>query len=493
VLAALSGDVQIIRNTENLGFARACNQGAKAAKGRYLVFLNNDTIPRHGWLRALVQEVESHPEVAVVGSKLLYPDGTVQHAGVGFSRICFTPYHVYGGFPGDAEAVSRRREFQAVTAACMLVRRHAFEALGGFDEGFVNGFEDVDFCLRVREAGGRIIYQPQSVLIHLESQTPGRKQHEKDNGKRFLERWAEHWWLPDEDAIYVPDGYAVQTQAANGAQKYQLVRLRTEAERACWHVVVDVQRAAQARDQAAVLSCLTADRSWPDDATVLRWAARLCERVGCPERAEWFWHEALKVGEGTDARLALARTALTRGELEQAGEHLSRLHASLPEQAEGWLLQGILAMQQRRFAQADDAFSKAERYGADSRKARLGVIMAALGREEPQRAWEAAVKAAADFPDDPEVLHWLVRAGTAAERWHELADGLSVYMARNPADTAARFTYAGVLLRLDERDLAGREYRRLQLLDPHHEGLEELAKAIEAANAEEPLSVTSEG
>ncbi|MCP9473460.1 MAG: glycosyltransferase, partial [Nitrospira sp.] len=74
-LQTLQGEVQVIRNEENRGFAKACNQGAKAARGKYLVFLNNDTIPQPNWLGPLVQEVEEHPEVGVVGSKLLYPDG----------------------------------------------------------------------------------------------------------------------------------------------------------------------------------------------------------------------------------------------------------------------------------------------------------------------------------------------------------------------------------------------------------------------------------
>ncbi len=123
-LSSLGGDVQIIRNAENRGFSKACNQGAKAARGRYLVFLNNDTIPQTGWLEPLVREVEQDRDVAVVGSKLLYGDGTIQHAGVVFSRTGGIPYHLYRRLPGDASAVNRRCEFQCVTAqlpACWFV------------------------------------------------------------------------------------------------------------------------------------------------------------------------------------------------------------------------------------------------------------------------------------------------------------------------------------------------------------------------------------
>jgi GT2 family glycosyltransferase len=209
-LASLGGDVQVIRNPENHGFAVACNQGAKAASGEFLLFLNNDTIPTEGWLNALVDEVERHPDVAVVGSKLLYEDGTIQHAGVAFSRNMFGPYHIYQKRPADWPMVNRRREFQCVTAACMLVRRAVFEQAGQFDEGFKNGFEDVDLCLKIREMKWRIIYRPDSVVYHLESQTPGRKAHEADNAKRLRERWAHKWWISDEDSLYLSDGFTCQ-------------------------------------------------------------------------------------------------------------------------------------------------------------------------------------------------------------------------------------------------------------------------------------------
>ncbi len=88
-LAELGGDVKVITNDENLGFAKACNQGARAARGEFLVFLNNDTIPLKGWLSAPSwTRFKTHPDVAVVGSKLLFEDRSVQHAGVAFSREC---------------------------------------------------------------------------------------------------------------------------------------------------------------------------------------------------------------------------------------------------------------------------------------------------------------------------------------------------------------------------------------------------------------------
>jgi GT2 family glycosyltransferase len=284
-LPSVRGDLQVIRNAENLGFATACNQGAAAARGRHLVFLNNDTVPLPGWLAALGREIDSHAEVAVVGSKLLYRDGTVQHAGLAFARRIPLPYHIYSRWPADDPAVNARREVQAVTGACMLVRREAFETVGGFDTGYRNGFEDVDLCLRIRDQGWRVVYQPESVLYHFEGQTPGRKLHDAANGRRFLERWGSRWWLADEDAIYVGDNRAARLVDCAGARRLRVEPLTDGRERQRWELVAAVQRAGQRQDLETVRALLARLEEWPDDPGVREWAATISMRVGIPERA----------------------------------------------------------------------------------------------------------------------------------------------------------------------------------------------------------------
>jgi GT2 family glycosyltransferase len=277
VLASLGGDVQIIRNAENRGFAAACNQGARAARGRHVVFLNNDTIPLQGWLEPLLAELDGDPSVAVVGSKLLFADGTVQHAGVIFTREIPIPYHVFYRSGADAPAVNRRREIHCVTAACMAVRRTTFEALGGFDEGFVNGYEDVDFCLRVRQRGEKVVYQPASTLYHLESQTPGRKDHDDANGRRLLQRWGGLWWrIGDEDTVLVPEGLAARS-AADGAKI--LAPIADAGERRRWEGVCTLQAALLA-DDAFGARRLLADGEWPDDAGIRRWLEQVRAQLG---------------------------------------------------------------------------------------------------------------------------------------------------------------------------------------------------------------------
>jgi len=206
-LKCLEGDVKIISNRQNLGFSKACNQGAREASGEYLVFLNNDTIPTTGWLQQLVKTARTDQTIGIIGSKLLYPDNTIQHAGVVFSKYCQV-YHIYRGLPENHPSVNRVREFQAVTAACMLIRKDLFHSLGGFDEKYLNGFEDIDLCFKVREKGYKIQYCPQSVVYHFESKTEGRKDHDLQNSHIFSNRWASKI-IPDDEKIAEEDGWKI--------------------------------------------------------------------------------------------------------------------------------------------------------------------------------------------------------------------------------------------------------------------------------------------
>lgn len=210
VLAGYGGRIQGLTQTVNSGFAHACTAGAALAGGEHLVFLNNDTIPLPGWLDALVGYAEQHPAAAIIGSKLLYPDDTVEHAGVVIlqNRV---PEHIYSGFPADHPAVNVSRRFQVVTGACMLVRRLVFEQVGGFDTVFVNGFEDVDLCLRVGALGHEVHYCHTSVLYHLAAVSrEHRPLDDADNGRIFSERWRERL-VPDDLQYYLADGLLTLT------------------------------------------------------------------------------------------------------------------------------------------------------------------------------------------------------------------------------------------------------------------------------------------
>jgi GT2 family glycosyltransferase len=195
-------DVRVVRHDRNTGFATSCNDGVGAADFDWVVLLNNDTVPQRDWLDGLVRYASGRERLGAVGSKLLFPNGTVQHAGVVFSRE-LTPQHIYLGFPGDHPAVDKSREFQAVTGACLLIRRDLFEQTGGFDTGFVNGYEDLDLCLRLRKNGYEVHYCRESVLYHLESATRGFDSNSR-NHELFLERWGD-FVRQDDIEYYVED------------------------------------------------------------------------------------------------------------------------------------------------------------------------------------------------------------------------------------------------------------------------------------------------
>ena len=225
---ALARRVQRVRRESQGGFSSACNEGARASRADHIVFLNNDTLPADGWLAALLAYSESRPRAAVVGAKLLWPDNTVQHAGIVFG-CDRNAYHLYEGFPHDHPAVNVSRELQAVTAAAVLVRRDAFDTVGGFDEGFVNGWEDVDLCLRIREVGWQVHYCHDAVVLHLESATRGRRfDGDEHNYVRFSERWAQRV-TPDELAVYAEDGL-VEARREQGGLRFGISPVLGQAD-----------------------------------------------------------------------------------------------------------------------------------------------------------------------------------------------------------------------------------------------------------------------
>jgi GT2 family glycosyltransferase len=204
-LASYGNRLTVVTHDRACGFAAACNAGVRAAAGSTIVLLNNDTSGQQDWLAALIRYADEHERAAAVGARLLTQDQVIQHAGV---VLChdLLPRHVYRGFPHDHPAVTRSRQFQAVTAACMLLSRAAFEEVGGFDEQFRNGYEDVDLCLRLRERGYEVHYCHDSVVVHFESATRGDDREAfAHNSRAFLDRWGDRV-VPDDLRVYVEDG-----------------------------------------------------------------------------------------------------------------------------------------------------------------------------------------------------------------------------------------------------------------------------------------------
>ena len=213
LLATYGDRILVIRHEIAHGFAGACNAGVAAADGEFVILLNNDTIPTSGWLSALVNYAHQHPTAAVVGAKLLFPNDTVQHAGVAIG-LDSLPHHIYAGFPADHPATSVSRRFKIVTAACALFRRGPWQHLNGLDTAFQNGWEDVDYCLRAGEAGHEIHYCAESIVYHLESATRNViSDAERANQELFGTRWR-HKVFPDDYRYYWEDGLLSAQYAA---------------------------------------------------------------------------------------------------------------------------------------------------------------------------------------------------------------------------------------------------------------------------------------
>jgi len=203
-----------LRFDENRNFGPACNVAAREAAAPLLFFLNNDTLLTPGWADPLVRALQRDKAPGAVGPLLLYPDHSVQHLGIAFSPSGIS--HLYKRFPAGHPVVRRPRHVQAITAAAMMLPAQAFWASGGFFEGYCNGFEDVDLCLSIRRQGKTLECVPDSVVCHLESQTPGRNDRYEANAALLGERCAgafhadvHHHALRDGFQVFVDDFFDI--------------------------------------------------------------------------------------------------------------------------------------------------------------------------------------------------------------------------------------------------------------------------------------------
>jgi GT2 family glycosyltransferase len=196
---------RVIRDRRPFNWAGINNSAAARGSGEHLLFLNNDMeVIDSDWIEALLEHSQ-RKEVGAVGAKLLYPDNSVQHAGVlvgigGVANHAFR--YVHDSSPGYFGLAHVTRNYSAVTGACMMVRRQVFEELGGFDENLRVAFNDVDFCLRLRQRGYLIVYTPHARLYHFESASRSTL-HPPEDERYMRARW-EHL-LRNGDPYYNPN------------------------------------------------------------------------------------------------------------------------------------------------------------------------------------------------------------------------------------------------------------------------------------------------
>lgn len=171
-------DVTLIVNDRNLGFARATNQTLRQARGRYLLMLNPDTVLEPDALATLVSVADDHPEAGIIAPRLVYPDGSLQYScrrfptitaavfrntflGRLFPNARAAEYYVMADFDHETE-----QEVDWASGACLLIRHEAYEQVGELDPGFVWGSEDVDYCLRMHQAGRAVVFTPATEVVH---------------------------------------------------------------------------------------------------------------------------------------------------------------------------------------------------------------------------------------------------------------------------------------------------------------------------------------
>jgi len=185
--------LRVFLQEERTSFDEACNFGIRMSTGRYVLLLNNDTIVvSDHWLDKTVTFLSDHPDVGIVGYKLLFPNGRIQH--IGGSDIDKGVYHpYYGRRPSEIrDIVDTPREVDWVTGAAFMIRREVIDEIGGLDQDtFHNGYEDPDYCLRARLAGWKTYYIPVT-LIHLERWTEKRMGITKTHPRRFYDKWRDY-------------------------------------------------------------------------------------------------------------------------------------------------------------------------------------------------------------------------------------------------------------------------------------------------------------
>lgn len=270
------GGLRLIRNTRNLGFIGSSNVGAAAARGEYLMFLNNDTQVTPRWLDALLGCFGERADCGIAGSRLVYPDGRLQEAGalVFADGSCWN----VGRFEDRDEArYAYRRETDYVSGAALMLPKQLFDRLGGFDTRYTPAYyEDADLAFAVRHAGLRVYYEPASTVIHCEGISSGTdlltgiKRYQLINQEKFAQKWA----------------VELGRQAAPGTTLEQALHWRRRGT----VLVVDAMAPDVTRDSGSLRLCailrLLDDQGWqacfaPDDGRVSSSERAALGALGC--------------------------------------------------------------------------------------------------------------------------------------------------------------------------------------------------------------------
>jgi len=184
----------VVRTPQNMGFLRNCNYATQHARGRYILLLNNDTIVLPNWLSSLCSIMDNDHTAVIAGSKMLHPNGTIQEAGAQLFKDG-SIVHVGDGWHRKTPIFNIARDVDYISGCCILIRKSFWDEIGGFDERYHEAyFEDCDIAMTAKAKNLRVIYQPQSEIIHFRHRSYANieKNHtelKKKNNDIFLEKW----------------------------------------------------------------------------------------------------------------------------------------------------------------------------------------------------------------------------------------------------------------------------------------------------------------
>ncbi len=401
-----AGRLRAILNSKNGGFARACNQGARAAAGTYLLFLNNDTEVQPGWFEPLIAVLDADLTVGAVGSKLLFPSGAIQHAGVIIiddqkeQRGLFAG-HIYYRMPADPSKVNQSMTYQALTAACLLMRRAVFEQIQGFDEEYWNGYEDVDLCFKIQECGWLMVYEPKSVVIHYESQSgPERHRQESRNVERLHRKWL---GKIISDFVIQPDGHLTKT-GANRVQPYKSPAHSAKG------AATDDQAPLSWDEKLASVSSIRGKTASPESVApdmvteALRRVEEHLTNENLDAASEVLIEAIARTPNNTDLIVASGHVAWKQGDLEKACLQFVRAATLKPDHVQAHAALAILFLQQSQFAEAEEAARKA--LTIDNAEITTLKVLAkiCLDTERYQEAVQAYATILNHAPDDIDTL-----------------------------------------------------------------------------------------
>lgn len=439
LLSAIEGDITVITNRTNEGFARGCNRGARVAMGEFILFLNNDTEVSDGYLDGLLTCARTNSNAGAVGARLCYANGRVQHAGIAINEEG-VPYHIFQNFEASHPAVTTTRQMNAVTAACMLISKQTFDLVEGFNIEYRNGFEDVDLCLKLREQGYTNYYCGSVSVVHHEESSEGRKRFDGENLQLLRLNWDKS--LQQDDFEYLgPQGLTIVWSATGGSYQ-QLQDVDLSSKSLSGQDMLDLAHKkyleGKHEEAAGLLTKIVASRM----------------TLGKEDE-----FESWQLLGNCMARLNRAEEA-ERAYLQAAEKNM--------ESERPFLGLGSVAMLQENWTAAQYGFMAALSKNPNTMRAEFGLGISLAARGNNSEAIAHFTKVTQTEPLNAEAVYYLYRSSMEAGQPQAAISALSRYLEEYPNDAEYWFHLAGAQWKSGSLDDAVSSCKRVLELNPTH-------------------------